>query len=69
VPACQAERLSCHQVPATRRPGLREDFFAGYGRILSPDEDETLFCYAVHDALSGLRWILASSDDEVVSRA
>jgi 8-oxo-dGTP diphosphatase len=55
--------------PWDGRPDLREDFFAGYGRTLLPEEDETLFCYAVLDALSGLRWGLANGDDEVVSRA
>jgi 8-oxo-dGTP diphosphatase len=55
--------------PWDGRPDLREDFFAGYGRDLTPEEDETLFCYAILDALSGLRWGLANGDDEVVSRA
>jgi len=55
--------------PWDGRPDLREDFFAGYGRALTLEEDETLFCYAVLDALSGLRWGLANGDDEVVSRA
>ena len=55
--------------PWDGRPDLREEFFAGYGRTLSPEEDETLFCYAVLDALSGLLWGLANGDDEVVSRA
>jgi 8-oxo-dGTP diphosphatase len=55
--------------PWDGRPGLREEFFAGYGRTLSPEEDETLLCYAVLDALSGLLWGLANGDDEVVSRA
>ena len=55
--------------PWDGRPDLREDFFAGYGRALTLEEDETLFCYAILDALSGLRWGLANGDDEVVSRA
>jgi Ser/Thr protein kinase RdoA (MazF antagonist) len=55
--------------PWDGRPDLREDFFAGYGRDLTLEEDETLFCYAILDALSGLRWGLANGDDEVVSRA
>ena len=40
--------------PWDGRPDLREDL-AGYGRALTSEEDETLFCYAVIDALSGLR--------------
>jgi Ser/Thr protein kinase RdoA (MazF antagonist) len=55
--------------PWDGRPDLREDFLAGYGRALTAEEDETLFCYAVLDALSGLRWGMANGDDEVVSRA
>jgi 8-oxo-dGTP diphosphatase len=55
--------------PWDGRPGLREDFFAGYGRTLTPEEDQALFCHAVLDALSGLRWGLANGDDAVVSRA
>lgn len=55
--------------PWDGKPGLREHFFAGYGRDLTPEEDEALFCYAVLDALSGLRWGLANCDDAVVSRA
>ena len=55
--------------PWDGRPDLREDFFAGYGRMLTPEEDETLFCHAVLDALSGLVWGLANGDDEVVGRA
>jgi 8-oxo-dGTP diphosphatase len=55
--------------PWDGRPDLREDFFAGYGRALTLEEDETLSCYAILDALSGLRWGLANGDDEVVSRA
>jgi 8-oxo-dGTP diphosphatase len=55
--------------PWDGRPDLRENFFAGYGRDLTLEEDETLFCYAILDALSGLRWGLANGDDEVVSRA
>jgi Ser/Thr protein kinase RdoA (MazF antagonist) len=55
--------------PWDGRPDLREDFFAGYGRGLALEEDETLFCYAILDALSGLRWGLANGDGEVVSRA
>lgn len=55
--------------PWDGRPDLREDFFAGYGRALTLEEDETLFCYAILDALSGLRWGLANGDNEVVSRA
>jgi 8-oxo-dGTP diphosphatase len=55
--------------PWDGRPDLREDFFAGYGRALTLEEDETLFCHAILDALSGLRWGLANGDDEVVSRA
>ncbi|HVT68541.1 MAG TPA: aminoglycoside phosphotransferase family protein, partial [Trebonia sp.] len=55
--------------PWDGRRDLREEFFVGYGRSLTPEEDEMLFCYAVLDALSGLRWGLANDDDEVVSRA
>jgi Ser/Thr protein kinase RdoA (MazF antagonist) len=55
--------------PWDGRPDLREDFFAGYGRTLTPEENETLFCYATLDALSGLRWGLANGDEAVVSRA
>jgi 8-oxo-dGTP diphosphatase len=55
--------------PWDGRPDLRENFFAGYGRDLTLEEDETLSCYAILDALSGLRWGLANGDDEVVSRA
>ena len=40
--------------PWDRRPDLREQFFAGYGRALTPEEREMLACYAVLDALSGL---------------
>ena len=42
--------------PWDGRPDLREQFFEGYGRALTPEEDETLFCYVGLDALSGLRW-------------
>lgn len=52
-----------------RRPDLREHFFAGYGRALTPQEREMLSCYAVLDALSGLLWGRANGDDEVVNRA
>ena len=55
--------------PWDRRPDLREQFFAGYGRTLTAEEHEMLACYAVLDALSGLRWGMANSDDEVVNRA
>lgn len=55
--------------PWDHRPDLREQFFAGYGSTLTPEEEEMLFCYAVLDALSGLRWGLANGDDEVVNRA
>ena len=51
------------------RPDLREEFFAGYGRALTAEEDEMLACYAVLDALSGLVWGMANDDDEVVDRA
>jgi 8-oxo-dGTP diphosphatase len=55
--------------PWDHRPDLREEFFAGYGRTLTPEEDEMLFCYAVVDALSGLLWGRANGDDEVLNRA
>jgi len=55
--------------PWDGRPDLRGSFFAGYGRTLTPEEDEALLCHAVLDALSGLRWGLANGDDEVVRRA
>ena len=55
--------------PWDQRPDLREQFFAGYGRALTPGEDEMLFCHAVLDALSGLQWGLANGDDDVVNRA
>ena len=45
--------------PWDQRPDLREQFFAGYGRALTPGEDVMLFCHAVLDALSGLQWGLA----------
>lgn len=55
--------------PWDGRPDLREHFYTGYGRTLSPEESEAHFCYAVLDALSGLRWGLANGDDAVVGRA
>ena len=55
--------------PWDRRPDLREQFFAGYGRALAPEEREMLACYAVVDALSGLWWGRANGDEEVVNRA
>ena len=55
--------------PWDHRSDLREHFFAGYGRMLTPQEREMLACYAVLDALSGLRWGMANGDDEVVNRA
>jgi aminoglycoside phosphotransferase (APT) family kinase protein len=55
--------------PWDHRPDLRGQFLAGYGRALTAEEHELLACYAVLDALSGLRWGLANHDDEVVNRA
>ena len=55
--------------PWDHRPDLCEHFFAGYGRTLTPQEREMLACYAVLDALSGLRWGMANGDDEVLKRA
>ena len=55
--------------PWDRRPDLREQFFAGYGRALIPEEREMLACYAVVDALSGLWSGRANGDEEVVNRA
>jgi 8-oxo-dGTP diphosphatase len=55
--------------PWDHRPDLREHFFAGYGRTLTPEEREVLACYAVLDALNGLRWGTANGDEEVVKRA
>lgn len=55
--------------PWDHRPDLREEFFAGYGRTLTPEEYGMLFCYAALDALSGLHWGMANGDDEVVNRA
>ena len=55
--------------PWDRRPDLREQFLAGYGRTLTAQEHEILACYAVLDALSGLRWGTANGDNEVVQRA
>jgi aminoglycoside phosphotransferase (APT) family kinase protein len=46
--------------PWDRRPDLREEFFAGYGRALAAREQELLACYGVLDALSGLRWGMAN---------
>jgi aminoglycoside phosphotransferase (APT) family kinase protein len=55
--------------PWDGKPDLREEFFTGYGRALTPEEGEMLACYAVLDALSGLCWGMANGDDEVVNRA
>ena len=55
--------------PWDRRPDLREEFLAGYGRVLTAEEHEMLACYAILDALSGLVWGMANGDDEVVNRA
>ena len=55
--------------PWDRRPDLREEFRAGYGRTLTAGEQEMLACYVVVDALSGLAWGMANGDDEVVNRA
>jgi Phosphotransferase enzyme family len=55
--------------PWDQRPDLREQFFAGYGRALTPGEDQMLSCHAVLDALSGLQWGLANGDGEVANRA
>jgi Ser/Thr protein kinase RdoA (MazF antagonist) len=51
------------------RPDLQKAFFTGYGRALTPVEDEALICFAALDALSGLVWGTANDDGEVLARA
>ena len=55
--------------PWDGRPGLRASFLAGYGRSLTAAEEAALPGLAALDALSGLLWGTAASDQDVVARA
>lgn len=46
-----------------RDPGLREAFLAGYGRDVTPDEEETLRRLAAFWALSTVGWAREHGDD------
>lgn len=50
------------------RPDLADAFARGYGRALTPDEQQLLECLAGLDALSGIQWGVANGDAEVVAR-
>ena len=55
--------------PWDQRPDLRASFLGGYGRALTPAEEEALPRLAALDALSGLQWGTLNGDREVTSRA
>jgi Ser/Thr protein kinase RdoA (MazF antagonist) len=55
--------------PWDQRPDLRAAFLSGYGRALTPAEEEALPRLAALDALSGLHWGTLHQDREVTDRA
>ena len=55
--------------PWDARPDLRTAFHDGYGRALTPLENDALRCMAALDALSGIVWGTQAGDPEVVDRA
>ncbi|MFI7245259.1 phosphotransferase family protein [Streptomyces qinglanensis] len=52
----------------TGRPDLYDAFFAGYGRKLTPAEEERLAVETALDALSGIQYGAAQGDPEVLER-
>ncbi|MFI9150247.1 phosphotransferase [Streptomyces sp. NPDC053367] len=52
----------------TGRPDLYEAFLAGYGRALTPCEQERLVVEAALDSVSGIRFGIAHGDPELVER-
>ncbi|MFE2542706.1 phosphotransferase enzyme family protein [Actinacidiphila glaucinigra] len=52
----------------TGRPDLHEAFLTGYGRPLTPSEEERLAVDSALDAVSGIRYGAAEGDPEVLAR-
>ncbi|MET8771844.1 hypothetical protein [Streptomyces sp. NPDC004658] len=50
------------------RPDLREAFFSGYGRQLTPPETERLALESALDAVSGIQFGATHDDPELVER-
>lgn len=51
------------------RPGLREAFLDGYGRLLTAEEESALRDLAALDAVSAIQWGAANNDPDIMTRA